>query len=64
MGEQGTFSEIPREKVNDSSGRRNRQLGKSTEKLLGYAGRNSEKQKPSLNLSTEIKEKKNFLTIY
>jgi len=46
---QGTFSEAPGEKDSTYCGRRDRHLGDSTNKLLGYGGRKSERQKPSLN---------------
>jgi len=49
VDQQGIFSEALEEKESSSCGRRDGQLRESTEMLLEYAGRKSERQKPSLN---------------
>jgi len=49
MDEQGFFPEAPEEKECTSCGRRDMPLEGSTKKLLEYAGRKLERQKPSMN---------------
>jgi len=49
MGDQGNFAETMGEKESTSCRIRGRQLGQSTKKLVGYAERKLERQKPSLN---------------
>lgn len=55
VDEQETSAEIPGEKREFTAcGRRDGQLGENAKKLLGYAGRKLERQKPSLNSTSPL----------
>lgn len=57
MDEPGTTVKTPEEKESMPSGRRERLLGDTTRKLLGYAGKKLGGLKPNLNSDWQVKQK-------